>query len=263
MELTRDLYETGSCADFYDRVDLFSGHAIAEGFSRVSPFESEVLINRKWFEQEIAAQITFRSSGPVEVINVTAGTSPLAPDLLRTCGDRVACVYEDDLAGIAEKHELYEELAHELAGLIECRTVAITARTFTSPPSDRRPFVAVPEGIRCYHRKEQLEQLDAVISSQGKGTVNIIIDNIVPAEMIAPERRRIPEAFFREIYRVCHGTYYRRYTTTEIEKLLSQGWLGTCRTTCMSDIEVARTGIRIYFPVPRDGWSTVTYRTGA
>src|SRR5512139_1419942 len=115
MDWARDLYQTGSASAFYARLDLSAGHLMREECDRICPWYPEVMMNRKWFIRHLASIMVSRAFGPCQVILLAAGKSPLALELLESYPEKIAAVFETDIAGMEEKKQLYHEVAPDSA----------------------------------------------------------------------------------------------------------------------------------------------------
>ena len=260
MIWARELYRAGSATEFCSRLDLSSGIRMKGECDAVCPWYGQVILNRKWLIRNMAAGFIAGAAAPCQVLIPAAGKSPLALELIDTCGDAVASVIEIDISGMEEKARLYRRAAPDHSTRIRCITAdladyrgmaeAIAGSGLFDPD---RPTVIIPEGISYYLPPEVLGSIIAPFRS-GNGTNLVILDYLLPCRLVRRERRIYPLGIWRIINRDCNQSRTVTYSPEAMEELLQRGGCRNARHSSLHEIERDRTGSNRHFPKAGDGW---------
>ncbi|GAB6284111.1 MAG: hypothetical protein STSR0009_03100 [Methanoregula sp.] len=242
---------------YVNGLDLSSGEELLRCYDRICPWYPEVIINRKHFISQTVQALTVKDDAPVTLVNLGAGFSPLALEMVPLLSDTRRFI-EIDLAGMRRKHELYEELVPEQSGWISCIEADITEpgalMDALLPEQDRAGLprlIVVMEGLTYYIRRSGMEQILDTLSSLSPSQ-SIVFEHLKPCRLISDERRFIPYEIFSHVRD--HIAYDRMttYSRDEIPAMLSPAF--TCRYYDMSDMERQRIGGTRYFPTTDSGW---------
>ncbi len=264
MDWAKDLYRTGIASAFYSRLDLSAGHRMRQECDAVCPWYPEVMMNRKWFVRQLASGMVAAAEGTCQVINVAAGKSPLALELLEQHRHRIPVVIETDIAGVEEKQQLYEAVAPESAKRIRCvhadiydragmeRAIAGTGRYDPDCPS-----VIVFEGISYYLPPFVSSGVLSLFASRSRQNT-VILDSLLPCRLVREDRRYISRGIWGIIHRDCNFRKTITYSPDEMEAMLSAAGCDRIRHHTMDEMERHRTGKNRYFPDPADGWIRIS-----
>jgi hypothetical protein len=260
MLWTRDLYRTGSAARFYSRLDLSAGVRMKRECDKVCPWYGEVVLNRKWFIRHLVTGFIETAGAPCQIIIPAAGKSPLALELLDTCGEKIASVTELDITGMARKQQLYKETAPSHAGKIRCVPAdlydlpdAAGAIRDTGRYIPGLPTVVITEGISYYIPPAILSGIITLFASGNKKN-RAVLDYMLPCRLVREERRHIPQGIWKIINRDCNPDGTVTYSPEEMEQALIRAGCDRVVQHSMHNIELRRTGTNRYFPTVPDGW---------
>ncbi len=260
MLWSRDLYRTGSAARFCSLLDLSAGEAMRTECDLACPWYNQVILNRKYWIRHLAETFVRGAGTPCQIMLPAAGKSPLALELLDTCGESIASVIEVDIRGMTEKARLYHEAAPNHAGKIRCVTADLfdlsgtaAAIRATGQYDPALPTCIIPEGISYYIPRSLLSQMAALFASDAR-TNRIIFDYMLPCRLVNGERQKYPRGVWRVINRDCNQQQTITYSPDEIEAALARAGCDRVVHYPMHDIEKLRTGTNRYFPSPPDGW---------
>jgi hypothetical protein len=263
MIWARDLYRTGSAADFYSLLDLSAGRRMKQECDTACPWYGQVVLNRKWFIRHLAEMFIAGAGAPCQVILPAAGKSPLALELLDACNEKIASVIETDIIGIEEKQRLYEQTAPAPAKKIRCVPVDLYDLQGTAGPirdtgryDPGLPTLVITEGISYYIPPADLSGIISLFASEGKKN-RVVLDYMLPCRLVSDGRRRFPRGVWRVINRDCNPGNTVTYSPDEMEQALSCAGCDRVMQHPMHDIELFRTGTNRYFPAIPDGWIQV------
>jgi O-methyltransferase involved in polyketide biosynthesis len=264
MDWAKDLYHTGSASAFVSHLDLSSGHRMREECDSVCAWYPEVMMNRKWFIRHIASALIAARDDPCQVLILASGKSPLALELLETCPDRIASVIETDIAGMEEKHRIYQTVAPNAAKKIRCvkadlydpgGTRSVVVGTGTFDPD--RPTIIVFEGISYYLPPEVSSAVLSQFASVSRQNA-VILDSLLPCRLVREDRSYISRGIWGIIHRDCNFKNTVTYSPDEMEAMLtSAGCDRVCHHT-MAEMERLRTGTNRYFLADGDGWIRIS-----
>jgi hypothetical protein len=260
MLWARDLYRTGSAARFYSRLDLAAGVRMKRECNGICPWYGQVVLNRKWFIRHLVTGVIETAGGPSQIIIPAAGKSPLALELLDTCGEKIASVTELDITGMEEKEDLYRQAAPGHAGKIRC----VPADLYDLPGTTRAirdagrydpefPTVVITEGISYYIPPAILSGIIQLFAS-GERKNLAVLDYLLPCRLVREERRRFPRGIWKIINRDCNPDGTVTYSPEEMEHALSLAGCDRVMQHTMHGIELHRTGTNRFFPTVSDGW---------
>jgi O-methyltransferase involved in polyketide biosynthesis len=248
MDWARDLYRTGSASAFYARLDLSAGHLMREECDRICPWYPEVMMNRKWFIRHLASLMVSQANGPCQVILLAAGKSPLALELLDSFPEKIAAVFETDIAGMEEKQQLYHEVAPDSARKIRCVPADLYDRDGTADAimatgmyHPDRISVIVFEGISYYLPAEITSGILSAFTSRFSKN-SVILDYLSPCRLVREDRRYISRGIWGIIHRDCQSPLPITYSPDDLEGMLSRSGCSHIQSHTMDEMEYLRRG---------------------
>jgi len=260
MIWARELYLTGSAAQFYSSLDLSAGERMRQECDTICPWYGQVILNRKWFIQQYVSGFIADTDAPCQIIIAAAGKSPLALEFLDACSERIASLIEVDIMGMEEKQRLYERAAPVYAEKIRCVHADLhdlegtaVAINDTGSYDPALPTCIITEGISYYISPAVLSGIISLFSS-GTRQNRVILEYLLPCCLISEEMRRYPRGVWRIINRDCNHGRTITYSPDEMEQTLSRAGCIRLMHHHMHDIERHRTGRNRYFPEISDGW---------
>ncbi len=255
-----DVHTSAYSSRYRVLLDLSAGRSLLRRCTAVWPHLNELVKNRK----KCILEETLRciGAGTNQVIILGSGLDPLSLEIVsRTEGVHV---YEVDAEQMDTKRELVGKAAPEAAGRITC-----VAADLARPPEVVRKVTAagwdgsassvlVLEGISYYLRQPDLW---AILSLFGEDSTNdILMEYMVPPNMIAPERAQIPDGVFGVIlqsldYPMSIARFGHEEVRSRAEKINGL----VVRRHTMRSIEFSRTGANRHFPTDESGWIEVAH----
>jgi O-methyltransferase involved in polyketide biosynthesis len=264
MDWAKDLYHTGSASAFVSHLDLSSGHRMREECDSVCAWYPEVMMNRKWFIRHIASAFLAARDDPCQVLILASGKSPLALELLETCPDRIASVIETDIAGMKEKHRIYQEVAPNAAKKIRCvkadlydpgGTRSVVVGTGTFDPD--HPTIIVFEGISYYLPPAVSSAVLSQFASVSRQNA-VILDSLLPCRLVREDRRYISRGIWGIIHRDCNFKNTITYSPDEMKAMLTSAGCDRVSHHAMDEMERLRTGKNRFFLHDGDGWIRIS-----
>ena len=260
MDWARDLYLTGSASAFYNQLDLSAGLPMREACDRICPWYPEVMMNRKWFIRHLASVMVSQAKGSCQVILLASGKSPLALELLDSCPDKIAAVFETDITGMDEKQRLYQAVSPDSAKKIRCVHADLYDRDETADAImadgmyyPDRISVIVFEGISYYLPAAATSDVLSAFTSRSHNN-SVILDYLSPCRLVREDRRYISRGIWGIIHRDCHSPLPITYSPEQLEVMLSRAGCSQIQSYTMNEMECLRTGKNDYFPTPGHGW---------
>jgi O-methyltransferase involved in polyketide biosynthesis len=257
MIWAKPLYGTGMASRLVGSLDLSGGEELCSYCEASCPWYGEVIRNRKAFLAALAGSCV-RKAGLCQVVVPGAGMSPIALELIESYGNHIVKAFELDVAGMADKQGLYEQLFPGLSPGIECLSADIRDKRTVKLLSDHgydasTKSVVVMEGISYYLSRQELLDIVGMYQSPGRNNL-IILEYLLPCEEVGEDRRSIPKNEFNTIKRYCHLPHIQSYTKEALAEAL--GALGGTVEAhyTMREMELARLGHQRYFQRPGDWW---------
>ena len=141
--------------EFLKMLDLSSGEGLLRRCNDICDWYGEVILNRKHFIKRTAKGLIAGREGPVQIVILASGKSPLALELLVEEGSRISGVFEVDLAGMEEKARLYSRLLPPGAGMLRCLEADVAGSDLAERLAEGgfnpdAPAIFVMEGISYY-----------------------------------------------------------------------------------------------------------------
>jgi len=249
------LYESGPVGEFVRQLDLSSGADLLCRCQAACNWYGEVILNRKCFIRHLILE-HLKAGGPVQVVLLAAGKSPLGLELLLSSSG-ISRVFEVDIAGMAEKEALYKKTAPEVADRLRCITADIASESLQEElcragfRRDIATFVVL-EGISYYISEDALKRI--ISSFRSFGRCIFILEYLLPCDFVEPSRRMIPRNIFSLIKMSTGQKEIRCYSDEALGKIFSEAGGRTAAYHSMQEMERQRTGRNEYFDKPGLGW---------
>ena len=252
---------TSRCsARYYDMLDLGEASGMMLACKKIWSHYGEVIRNRKHCVLDMAGRI-LADHATTQVVILGGGVDAL-PLEITSRFDGVT-VYETDMANMNLKRSLMERACPESADRIKCITVDLahageTVRAVSAAGWDRnRPSLLILEGVSYYISSSHLWSLISAFGEGGNGVRNnIILEYMLPPELIDPSRRDIADRVFGIIAGSEDIEFTRHESGTIRARAGAAGGYVVERHTLHS-MERDRTGRNTYFPTNESGWIEV------
>ncbi|AET64518.1 class I SAM-dependent methyltransferase [Methanothrix harundinacea] len=243
--------------DFLKMLDLSSGEGLLRRCNDICDWYGEVILNRKHFIKRTAKGLIAGREGPVQIVILASGKSPLALELLVEEGSRISGVFEVDLAGMEEKARLYSRLLPPGAGMLRCLEADVAGSDLAERLAEGgfnpdAPAIFVMEGISYYLSEEDLAGIVSGLRSGGRN--RLILEYLVPCPEVRWERREIPRRIFSLIREEAGAGRITCYTRGELSALFKELGGRVVSTSSMAEMEQLRLGINGRFLKAEDGW---------
>jgi O-methyltransferase involved in polyketide biosynthesis len=243
--------------EFLKMLDLSSGEGLLRRCNDICDWYGEVILNRKHFIKRTAKGLIAGREGPVQIVILASGKSPLALELLVEEGSRISGVFEVDLAGMEEKARLYSRLLPPGAGMLRCLEADIAGSDLAERLAEGgfnpdAPAIFVMEGISYYLSEEDLGGIVSGFRSGGRN--RLILEYLVPCPEVRWERREIPRRIFSLIREEAGAGRITCYTRGELSALFEELGGRVVSTSSMAEMERLRLGINGRFLKAEDGW---------
>jgi O-methyltransferase involved in polyketide biosynthesis len=239
-------------AEYLRRLDLSAGKEMFDRYNRICPWYSEAIVNRKHFISSSVRTLAGRISGSTTIVNLGAGFSPLALELIDILSPRCRFI-EIDKSGMDRKHTIYAGLIPE-CGYISClqADIADTSSLYETLGSEvAGHLIVVMEGLSYYVSREDMGRVFSTLSGLS-AEQSIVFEHLKPCGSISDERRFIPYAIFSDVRDYTGLDRMTTYTGEEFRAMLASGF--ACRYYDMDEMERRRTGVRSRFTSPTSGW---------
>lgn len=254
----RGVHTSPASLRYMDMLDLSPGEDLLDQCFMVWPHLDQLVKNRKKCILEETLECI--SAGTRQVVILGSGIDTLSLEIVSRVGD--ATVYELDTDNLDVKRSLLNEAAPGAADRVVCvtadlgRAAEAVAKTAAAGWRSDIPSVLVLEGISYYLREPALWQ---VIRRFCTGAENdIILEYMVPAKRIAPERAHIPADVFGIIQEYMSAPLeIYRMAPARIREMAAETGGRILRRHTMHSIEKSRTGTNRHFPTERSGWIEV------
>ena len=243
--------------EFLKMLDLSSGEGLLRRCNDICDWYGEVILNRKHFIKRTAKGLIAGREGPVQIVILASGKSPLALELLVEEGSRISGVFEVDLAGMEEKARLYSRLLPPGAGMLRCLEADVAGSDLAERLAEGgfnpdAPAIFVMEGISYYLSEEDLAGIVSGFRSGGRN--RLILEYLVPCPEVRWERREIPRRIFSLIREEAGAGRITCYTRGELSALFEELGGRVVSTSSMAEMERLRLGINGRFLKAEDGW---------
>ena len=248
---------SGRAKLFSDHLDLTAAQDLIVACESECPWYGEVIANRKTAIRHLASGFLRSVDGPVNVLIPAAGWSPLALELMEVSPHTLQ-VIELDIAGMEEKSKLYQEIAPDMADRIQCVTTDITSPDILARflPDGTQSLLVILEGITYFMDSGWVEQLIQVCS--GYQEAGYIIEYLLPASDIKPERRHIADHVFSVVADACSCQPPVRYSPGLLRDIACRNGYTGFYTMTVREMERLRIRENQYFIDDRDGWIAVS-----
>jgi O-methyltransferase involved in polyketide biosynthesis len=250
----------GPSATFVGQLDLSDGEELLARCYDICPWYGEVIRNRKHFVKCLIEDELTSRTVPCQVVIPAAGSSPLALELLLNQRLCIKKVIEVDIAGMAEKSQLYSEVAPDLADRIACITADITAGEFSiemlkaeGEYESNSPTIVLLEGISYYIKEEFLRRAVGLFQSERQQNL-IIVEYLLPCSFIKNAIQPIPSKIFRTIGDYAGLSNIRCYSPDEVEQFFDSACSSDVRHYFLTDMERLRKEKTQRFVEESDEW---------
>ena len=254
----REVHTSPASLRYLDMLDLSPGEDLLRRCYEVWPHLDQLVKNRKKCVLEETLECI--SAGARQVVILGSGIDTLSLEIVSRVSD--VAVYELDTDNLDAKQSLLNEAAPEDADRVACVTAdlgraaeAVTKTVAAGWRSDI-PSVLVLEGISYYLREPAMWE---IIRRFGTGAENdIILEYIIPARYIAPERVHIPDDVFDTIQEYMSTPLaISRMDPARIREIAAGTGGHVLRRHTMHSMEKSRTGTNRHFPTESSGWIEV------
>jgi O-methyltransferase involved in polyketide biosynthesis len=259
MRWARPIYRSGPGSAFLGSLDLSSGEELHRRCATICDWYGEVICNRKYFIRRRIGELVSDTGAPCRLVILAAGRSPLALEMLASCGGKLSGVIEADITGMAEKQDLYATVAPGCEGRIRCLDGDLTddgdirAMFGNADPGPASPTIVLMEGISYYLTPDELGGILRPFRSPDRSN-RVIIEYLVPCRQVALPRRRIPQGIFGIIREACGIPRIWCHTPESLAALVDSPDGGLEEVVTMQQMEHCRTGANRYFRTRESGW---------
>lgn len=245
---------------FIDYLDLSSGEELFQLCNTVCDWYSEVIVNRKYFISEYIKTELSKSENENLLINLGAGKSPLALQILEQHSEKIDHVLEIDITGMEIKKELYDKHFPQYSKKIKCISADITSSIMLSSINkllheyyNDHQCIIVLEGISYYLSYEDIKNIVKSLRSKNRNNL-IIFEYLLPSENVTKERRHIPENVFNTIKNYAGLKNITIFEAGKLNLLFSEFEGQILHSSNLHEIEKLRLGVNKYFKSADDGW---------
>jgi len=240
-------------AEYLRRLDLSAGKEMFERYNRVCPWYSEAIVNRKHFISTTVRTLAGRIPGRTTIVNLGAGFSPLALELIDILSPRCRFI-EVDKTAMDHKYAIYAGLVPDRCGDISCLAadIADTSSLLKILEAEfEGHLIVVMEGLSYYVAREDMSRVFSTLSGLS-AEQSIVFEHLKPCRSISDERRFIPYTIFSDVRDYTGLDRMTTYTGEEFRAMLAPGF--ACRYYDMDEMEKKRTGAYTRFTTPSSGW---------
>lgn len=245
---------------FVKHIDFTSADKLYEECNSICNWYEEVILNRKHFISKTIEDQLKKDDKEYVIMNLAAGKSPLAIQLLTKNRDRISKVIEVDYSGMEEKQEIYDRYYPELSYKIKCITADITSDSFLifiqqiiKEFFTGQPCIIILEGIIYYLKQEEFSKIiNKFISPQKSNT--LIVEYLLQDSLINEDRKDIPKKVFEKLKNELSLETISSYNRDSINQLFISTGGELISHKSLMDMEKERTGINKYFNGIEEGW---------
>lgn len=252
LKMALPIYQEPVTKKYLSRVDMSSGDEMFNIFTT-----SVYPLNRKFYIRKTLLKMFAESPTPFQWVVIAAGVCPMPLEILSLVPDKIAHIYEVDVAFMPEKKKLYETVAPSLMNRISCVTADIAApdlptQLLAKGFDPTRPTFLQMEGISYYITHETVQKILGEFSSHN-GQNRMFVDYLLPNERLSQAGRERSEFIFGTINAHTGCTTTTRYTAEEIRHYLANRGGSILEHKIAYDLEKERTGKHEALVKPEDG----------
>ncbi|MFA4860944.1 class I SAM-dependent methyltransferase [Methanoregula sp.] len=241
---------------YLHRLDLSAGQPLLDRYNGICPWYSEVIINRKHFIRSTVEELLRGRNKPTVIVNLGAGFSPLALELLPFLSDQVRFI-EMDMRNMDRKTRLYADLIPDPCRFISCReadignTACLDDTLAGMVNYEKTRLIVVMEGLTYYIGRPVMERVLGCLSGLALDET-LIFEHLKPCRLVSSERKFIPYEIFSHVRDYTGMDRMTTYSDSGIRTMLGPAF--SCRYSDMDEMEKRRTETNTYFPTPDSGW---------
>ncbi len=260
MDLAADVFRSKPLTHaYFERLDLSSAAEMIAEHKAIGVYAPtcEAVSNRKVAMHHLATECLVQRSGPVQVVLLAAGKSPLGLELCVEQRAKVARVFEVDVSPFTEKAALYTELSPECSGLVTFIEQDILSETLiprlTAHGYDAsRPTLLILEGISHYIDHAACARVIGQFASSRQET-DVILEYGVPIETLTERVRAHVAATMALVEKRFQQQGMTKYTAAWLTSMFAGHGGALTRIIAMDEMERLRLGENRYFPEPNSG----------
>ena len=240
-------------AEYLRRLDLSAGKEMFDRYNRICPWYSEAIVNRKHFISTTVRTLAGRIPGRTTIVNLGAGFSPLALELIDILSPRCRFIEIDENA-MDLKYAIYAGLVPDRCGDISCLEADIADISSLREALEQEEtghLIVVMEGLSYYVAREDMRRVFSTLSGLS-AEQSIVFEHLKPCKSISDERRYIPYAIFSDVRDYTGLDRMTTYTGEKFRAMLAPGFV--CRYYNMDEMERRRAGANTWFTTPSSGW---------
>ncbi|MGD8780514.1 MAG: class I SAM-dependent methyltransferase [Ignavibacteria bacterium] len=260
MKWGRNAFKNKTPQKFIEHLDLSSGSELYDKCNEICEWYEEVIINRKYFINDFIKSEISKNDKEYLIINLAAGKSPLALEVLEENHKRIDKVLEIDVAGMDEKKELYDKFFPEYSEKIKCITADITSSSILSLLNsllheyyNNHNCIIVLEGVTYYLNKRDFERIISSFRSPYKNNL-IVVEYMVPEDSLCEQRKNIPVEIFEIIKNYSELDEIVTYSIDDLSAIFESNDAELKIMNNMIQIEKYRKGKNKYFRNTDEGW---------
>lgn len=261
MELAKNFYAQDPLTREYMRyLDTSSAQALIAAHINAGIYEltQELICNRKFIIRHAVVEALKSASGQSQVLILAAGQAPLSLEVLSRQNDRIAAVYEIDVAEFGEKKRIYQSIAADLSDKVvffqgDIRSHKLLSQLSSIGFDPSLNTVIVIEGITHYMTPAELQQVLELLTAE-RGKRWAVIDFGPPYDSIAERVRPIARQAYGIIEENCYRQAMTKYSSSEMRQALQAVGGEVVHHYTIHDIEKLVTGRNKFFPEKNSGW---------
>lgn len=246
---------------YMEQLDISSADGLVEEHRQLGVYEAahNTLSNRKFGVHHLATGILQQSAGPMQLVFLAAGKSPLGLELLSEQADKIARIFEVDVTPFSAKAALYHTLlpqSEQKVAFIEqdILSTALIPALVKQGYDPAKPTLLLLEGITHYIDHATCKALLARFVSPARQT-QVILEYSVPLDHVPdPVRREKIRQAFAIIEERYHPQGMTKYTHAWIRETFATLGGELIQILQMDEMERLRHGKNEYFPTPESGW---------
>lgn len=234
----RESYKSKAAQSFFDKLDLTHSKPLYDEYNSIWSSYDQVIKNRKfgvWFLVKQALE----KNNISQVICLASGLDPLSLQIADFYPD--THVFDVDLDHMEYKSQLTREVSKiENISFIESDITnhkQLIKKLRDKMWDPKAPSLIIMEGISYYLKKDQLFQVVNNLMFRGV----LILEYLVPFQLVDIKRRHIPEAVFGKIKENFNLPFIIKYSNDDIKKLAQNLEGKTQCTLNICDLEKKRT----------------------
>lgn len=260
MQWIKNAFKDDIVQKFIEHLDLSSGEELYNKCNSICDWYAEVIVNRKYFVSEYIKNEIENSEEEIVIINLAAGKSPLALQVLEKHSGKIDIVLEIDISGMGGKQELYDKYFPEFSRKIKCITADITSQRILSSLNNllheyykNHKCIIVLEGISYYLTKNNIETIVSSLKSQNRNNV-FVFEYLIPAELVREEKRHIAHNVFDAIKQFAGLKEITTFRFENVSEIFNKFEAELKTISNLFEIEKLRLGKNEFFKTKEDGW---------